>query len=198
MTRLILASASPSRAAMVRAAGLVVDIVPSNVDETAIKTRMQADGVPAADIASALAQAKARAVAAGHPGALVIGADQILVCAGQLFDKPRNMNEAKSHLRHLQGKAHQLVTCAVVVKAESVVWQHCETPTLTMRTLKEAAIDDYLRRAGEQVLASVGAYQLEGLGAQLFEAVEGDFFAILGLPLLPLFAFLRDYGAIPA
>lgn len=191
---LVLASASPSRAHMLQQAGVDLAIMPSDIDEDAIKQSMAGAGRNTEDIATALAVEKARVISLLHPDALVIGADQILVCEGRLFDKPVDLAEAASHLRALSGVEHHLVTAACVLLDGDVQWQHLSLPRLTMRPLNEDEIIDYLAHIGDQALTSVGAYQLEGRGAQLFEAVDGDFFAILGLPLLPLLAFLRDRG----
>jgi len=179
---------------MLRDAGVRADILPSHVDEGAIKQSMQKANQPVEDIAMALAIAKARVISEGIPGAMVIGADQILVCDGQLFDKPNNMQAAAGHLAVLSGKEHQLVTAACVLCDGVVQWQHLSAPRLTMRPVDDGYIASYLADVGEIALTSVGAYQLEGLGAQLFDRVDGDFFAILGLPLLPLLAFLRSEG----
>jgi septum formation protein len=196
MSRLILASASRVRAALLRQAGLDFDVLPAHADEASTKRAM--NGADPMDIAQALAEIKARAIAAAHPGALVIGADQMLVCEGMLFDKPADLDEARGHLRRLGGRTHHLCTAAVVVCDGEVLWRHSETPELAMRPLGEPFIDAYLAAVGDDALLSVGAYQLEGCGAQLFERVEGDFFSILGLPLLPLLGFLRHSKIIEA
>lgn len=189
---LILASASSVRARLLRAAGLTVRIIPVDIDEAAVKADMTRAGKTVRDVALALASKKAQAISKEHGGAYVIGADQILMCGDKLYDKPETLDEAATHLSIFQGREHSLVSAAVVVQSEVVVWSHIETPKLTMRPLDEGSIEKYLAAVGEKALESVGAYQLEGLGVQLFERVEGDFFSILGLPLLPLLAFLRE------
>jgi septum formation protein len=194
MSRLILASASRSRARMLKNAGISTEAIASGVDEDAIKQDGLVDGLLMDDIAMALAQAKALAISAQHPNALVIGADQILVCEDQYYDKPRDMTEARKHLQALSGKRHELLTAACVAAGNEIVWQHISAPQLRMRVLDESFIATYLETAGPMVMESVGAYQLEGRGAQLFDHVDGDFFSILGLPLLPLLAFLREQG----
>lgn len=196
MSRLILASASRSRARMLKNAGISTEAIASGVDEDAIKQDGLVDGLLMDDIAMALAQAKALAISAQHPNALVIGADQILVCEGQYYDKPRDMTEARKHLQALSGKRHELLTAACVAAGNEIVWQHISAPQLRMRVLDESFIATYLETAGPMVMESVGAYQLEGRGAQLFDHVDGDFFSILGLPLLPLLAFLREQGPV--
>lgn len=196
MSRLILASASRVRAALLRQAGLDFDIIPAHADEAATRQAMQ--GADPMDIAQALAEIKARVIALAVPGALVIGADQMLICEGQLFDKPADLDEARNHLRRLGGRSHHLCTAAVVVQDGEVLWRHTERPELTMRPLGDAYIEAYLAAVGEDALLSVGAYQLEGRGSQLFERVQGDFFSILGLPLLPLLGFLRHRKFIEA
>jgi septum formation protein len=140
-----------------------------------------------------LAKLKALSVSRTRPD-LVIGADQMLALGGEVFDKPKSAPEAKAHLLRLRGATHELITAAVVAREGAVIWRHIDTPKLKMRAFSDAFLDDYLSRAGDHVLRSVGAYQLEGLGAQLFERVEGDYFSVLGLPLLPLLAFLREHG----
>jgi septum formation protein len=124
----------------------------------------------------------------------VLGGDQMLDIDGQVLDKPKDMDEARAHLKLLRGREHKLVTAAVIARAGAPVWRHVEVPRLRMRAFSDAFLEHYLAEAGEGILSSVGAYQLEGLGAQLFERVEGDYFSVLGLPLLPLMAFLREHG----
>lgn len=196
MRRLVLASGSRVRATLLRQAGLDFEIVPADVDESVTKREMA--GVDPMAIAEALAVIKARAVSPIHPGALVIGADQMLVCDGSLFDKPTTLDEAGGHLRRLRGRTHHLCTAAVVVRDGEVLWRHGERPELVMRPFSDRFIEHYLAAVGADALLSVGAYQLEGRGAQLFERVAGDFFSILGLPLLPLLAFLRHQKLIEA
>jgi septum formation protein len=187
---LVLASASPIRADILKAAGLRFDVAHPGVDEAAIKRALAGEDL--ARVAEALAEAKALAVAA--PGALVVGADQILECEGRAFDKPADRGAAAARLFALQGRSHTLVNSVVVARDGEIVFRRRERPTLAMRALTEREIDAYLDRAGPGVLKSVGAYQVEGLGAQLFERIEGDYFAVLGLSLLPLLGFLRGAG----
>jgi septum formation protein len=164
------------------------------LDEAAIKAAGRQAGSAVEDVAMALAEAKA--TADDHGTALVVGADQILDCDGSWFDKPTSIDGAAAHLRALSGRTHRLVSAVCVAGRGDVRWRHVESPRMTMRRLDDGFIDDYLARAGPSVLDSVGAYRLESLGAQLFERIEGDYFTILGLPLLPLLAFLRDAGAV--
>ncbi len=196
MSRLVLASGSRVRATLLRQAGLEFETLPADVDESIAKREMA--GADPMAIAEALAAIKARAVSPSRPGALVIGADQVLVCEGDLFDKPQTIDEARGHLRRLRGWTHHLCTATVVVRDGEVLWRHSERPELVMRPFSDRFIEDYLAAVGADALLSVGAYQLEGRGAQLFERVAGDFFSILGLPLLPLLAFLRHQKLIEA
>jgi septum formation protein len=192
--QLILASTSAARQEMFRNAGIAAALfIPSGVDEAALKAGFT--GPPPA-LALALAQAKAAAVAQVHPAGFVIGADQLLVCDGSIFDKPSDMAEAAAHLRALSGRVHELITAVCVLQGDTVLWTHVESARLTVRPLSEAFIASYLAVEGRKILGCVGAYRLEGLGAQLFEHVEGDYFTILGLPLLPLLGFLRGLGAL--
>lgn len=191
---LVLASGSRTRAAMLEQAGLTALLDKPLVDEEEVKEAGRAEGVSADIVAEALAELKAQRIARRHPGALVIGADQMLECEGRWFDKPADRDAARDQLLALRGRTHRLVSCAVVVRDGERIWHKIDSARLTMRNFSEAFLDDYLDRAGEGVLHSVGAYQLEGLGAQLFQRVEGDFFTILGLPLLPLLGFLRVHG----
>jgi septum formation protein len=194
----ILASGSKTRLLMLERAGLIVDTEAPAVDEEEMKASFRAEQAPAEACAEALAELKAIRVSQRRPGALVIGADQMLDLNGVWFDKPADLDHARAHLRALRGQTHRLVTAAVVACNGSRIWHTLDTARLTMRPFSDAFLDEYLRRQGPAVLSSVGAYQLEGLGAQLFSRVDGDFFTILGLPLLPLLAFLRDQGALQA
>jgi len=195
---LVLASASAARARLLIAAGIEVEIDPAHIDEGKIKRGCRAAAHDATTCALALAEAKAGAVALRHPGALVLGADQMLDCDGEWFDKPRDLAEARAQLLLLNGRQHALVSAAAIIRDGKVLWHVVERALLTLRRCSAAFIDRYLGLMGERVLATVGGYELEGLGAQLMEKVEGDYFTILGLPLLPLLAFLCDEGALPS
>lgn len=195
--RLILASQSAARRALLTQAGLLFEAHPAAVDEAAIKESARAEGLSPADAATLLADAKAARVARRHPEAVVIGADQLLVCEGDWFDKPEDVEGARRHLERLRGRAHELVTAVVVWRDGSRAWHHVATPRLAMRDVSDAFLDDYLAREGAVVTQSVGAYRLEGPGIQLMREVRGEHTAILGLPLLPLLAYLRDSGVIP-
>lgn len=193
--KLILASGSAARQSMLRAAGLSFDVIPADVDEAAIRDEMLKSGeTRPADIADALAIAKAEAVSAMNPEALVIGGDQILACGSRLFEKPRDRAAAHETLSFLQGKTHQLHSSVALALGGGVEWQGVDTADLEMRAMTSDEISRYLAAAGDQVLSSVGAYQLEGLGVQLFERVSGDYFTVLGMPLLSLLAALRERG----
>lgn len=194
--RLMLASASSARRAVLAGAGLRFDVEVSAVDEAAIKEAAQAEGIGPADAALMLADAKAERIARRDPEALVIGCDQLLVCDGAWFDKPPDMAAAREHLLSLRGHRHELVTAVVCHRRGGRVWQHVATPRLTMRSFSDAFLEAYLAAEGEALLSSVGAYRLEGPGAQLFARIEGDHPAILGLPLLPLLDFLRGHGVL--
>jgi septum formation protein len=195
--KLILASQSASRRALLTAAGLEFDCMPARVDEDAVKQAALAEGASADEAALTLASLKAERVARRHPDALVIGADQILVCDGEWFDKPADMAEAGEHLRRLRGRSHTLVTAVVCQRGDMPVWQHVATPLLTMREFSDGFLREYLLAEGEALLSSVGAYRLEGLGVHLFNRIEGEHAAILGLPLLALLGFLRQHGVLP-
>lgn len=193
---LILASSSIVRARLLRDAGLDFAIEPARIDEEAIKESMLGEGVKPRDIADALAELKALRVSGRHGDAFVIGADQILVCEDRLFNKPRDRAEARDHLSFLSGKRHDLITAAVIARTGAAIWRRVDTVRLTMRTLSESFIDDYLDRAGDDVLESVGCYRLEGLGVQLFQRIEGDYFTVLGLSLLAVLDFLRLHKVV--
>jgi septum formation protein len=193
---LILASASKARRAVLEGAGLRFETRITGVDEAAIKEAAQAEAISADQAALILADAKAERVARSAPDALVIGADQLLVCDGAWFDKPPDMAAARAHLQRLRGRRHELVTALVCHRGGQRIWQHVAKPRLTMRDFSEAFLEAYLAAEGEALLSSVGAYRLEGHGAQLFDRIEGDQPAILGLPLLPLLGFLRQHGVL--
>ncbi|HPG22356.1 MAG TPA: Maf family nucleotide pyrophosphatase [Amaricoccus sp.] len=196
-TPLILASRSEGRATLLRQAGVPFETVAAAVDEAAVKAAMLAEAAPPRDIADTLADLKARRVAARRPGALVLGADQVLVSAGELYDKPRDLEEAADQLRRLRGATHELLSAAVVYEDDRPVWRHIGRARLTMRRFTDAFLEGYLARHRESLLATVGGYHLEDGGAQLFSRVEGDYFSVLGLPLLELLGFLRTRGVCP-
>ena len=192
----VLASASKSRASLLSAAGLAFEVVPAHADEDAVKAALKAEGATAAQCAETLAEIKAIQVSQRLPECLVIGADQMLECDGVWFDKPADLHGARAHLHALRGKTHVLPTAVAVVLGGAVIWHHSASPRLTMRAFSDAFMEHYLANTGERILSSVGAYQLEGWGVQLFDRIDGDFSTILGLPLLPLLAFLREHQVI--
>ena len=181
---------------MLKNAGLDVEAVPAKVDERALEAPLQGSGVSPEDVAAILAEAKAVEVSERRPGALVLGCDQTLSLGDEVFHKPADMEGARRHLLALSGRTHQLNSAAVLVRDGAVLWRHVGIANLTMRNLTPAFIGRHLARVGQKALASVGAYQIEGEGIQLFEKVEGDHFTIVGLPLLPLLSELRNLGAI--
>ncbi len=190
---LILASASASRRQLLANAGLVFTTEPSGVDEDEVKRSLGSRAEPQ-ELASTLAEMKAMKVSVRHPAAMVVGADSTLACNGRMFDKPIDLAAARKQLQSLRGQTHELFSSVVVARGGARLWHWSERARLTMRPLSDGFIDSYLARAGEDVLSSVGAYQLEGLGAHLFSRVDGDYFTILGLPLLPLLSFLSGHG----
>jgi septum formation protein len=194
VTRLILASQSRVRAKLLEAAGVAFETAVSGVDEDAIKQMLA--GAPPIEIASTLADAKAVKVSAAQPNALVIGADQTLELDGRLFDKPPNLTHARVRLTVLRGRVHRLHSSVALALRGQVIWRETVTASLTMREFSDLFLEDYLTRNGEAVLASVGGYALEGEGVQLFDHIEGDYFSILGLPLLGLLSALREQDVI--
>jgi septum formation protein len=192
----ILASASPSRAALLRNAGVAIECRPADIDEDSLKARYRQAGRSAADVAASLAELKAQGVGKNHPGRFVIGTDQMLQCGGAWFDKPADLDHARGHLRALRGKTHELFAAICVFRDEVCLWRHVECARMTMRPFSDDFLDAYIDAVGEAACLSVGAYQLEGLGARLFSRIEGDYFTILGLPLLPLLAFLAGHGVV--
>jgi len=194
--KLILASASESRARILQAAAVPFEAVPAAIDETAIKTEFLSRGDEPGSVAAQLAEAKALQISRAHAGTLVLGADQVLLFEGELVSKCENMAAARQLLARLRGKKHSLISALALAEEGRIVWSHVDTATLRMRTFGDGFLESYLSREGERLLAGVGCYRLEGMGAQLFETVEGDYFSILGLPLLPLLAELRRKGVI--
>ncbi|MER8466957.1 Maf-like protein [Mesorhizobium sp. M1396] len=194
--KIILASGSPFRKAMLVDAGVDVEAVPADVDERALEAPLQDSGVSPEDVALVLAEAKATEVSERRPGALVLGCDQTLSLGDEVFHKPADREGARRHLLALSGKTHQLNSAAVLVRDGAVLWRHVGIASMTMRKLDPPFIGRHLARVGAKALGSVGAYQIEGEGIQLFDRIEGDHFTIVGLPLLPLLAELRTLGAI--
>lgn len=193
---LILASQSKTRAALLQGAGLSFDCCPAHVDEDAVKDSLKAEGATAENVAEALADLKALKISRLHPDALVIGADQTLDCNGIWFDKPPDRDHLIGHLTALSGQKHSLCAAICVYLGGQRLWGISDPAYMTMRRLIAEEIAAYADAVGDDVFGSVGGYRLESLGATLFERVEGDYFTVLGLPLLPLLQFLRNYGAI--
>ncbi len=193
---LVLASGSRTRARMLEAAGVAIEIAAAAIDEPELMASLKVSGAAVDRAAEVLAEMKAKRVATRFPGRLVLGCDQMLECEGVWLDKARNRDHAREQLQMLRGRPHHLVTSAVLVRDEQRLWHHTERAELRFRDFSDHFLEEYLDAAGDAILSSVGAYQLEGLGAQLFERVEGDFFTILGLPLLPVLAILREHGLL--
>jgi len=195
---LILASASPIRAQLLTNAGLIFETVPARVDEQAVKASLLVEGVSPRDIADALAEFKARKVADRNPDAMVIGCDQVLAFDGGVFSKPDSHDTAKAQLRAMAGQTHRLLSAAVIYDEGKPVWRHVAEVRMHMRPLSDTFIDDYVTRNWDSVRHSVGAYKLEEEGARLFTRIEGDYFAVLGLPLLDLLSYLTVRGILPS
>ena len=191
---LILASQSQTRKALLQQAGLVFSTAPAEIDERAIETTAIEAGGDGRDVALLVAEHKARTVSVNNPGALVIGADQTLSLGAELLHKPSDLDGAIAQLEHLRGKTHRLHAAVTLVRDGALVWSDIQTAELTMREFSPAERDHVLRLEGEAVLGSVGSYRLEGPSIRLFETVSGDYFTILGLPLLPLLAALREFA----
>jgi septum formation protein len=193
---LILASGSRHRLALLQAAGFAVEVDRPDVDERAIDATLEGSGLTPAEVATVLAEAKAVNVSERRPDALVIGCDQTLSLDDEILHKAADMEEARRRLLRLSDRTHQLDSAVVLARGGEAIWRHVSTARLTMRQLSPEFIGRHLASVGHQVLSSVGAYQIEGPGIQLFERIEGDQFTIIGLPLLPLLAELRRLGAI--
>jgi septum formation protein len=194
----ILASASAARSALLRAAGVPIVAEAAAIDEAEVRASLRVVRSAAAAVAETLAELKAQRVSRRHPGRLVVGADQILECNGTIFDKPANLPEARRQLLALRGRRHQLLSAVVLERDGERLWHHVSRADLLMRDFSERFLDDYLCAVGDAAFTSVGGYQIEGRGAQLFASIEGDYFTILGLPLLPLLDILREHGALPS
>jgi septum formation protein len=193
---LVLASKSAVRHALLRDAGIPVEVAPADIDERAIEQR--ADTSDAGDIAALLAREKARAIATRLPGRLVLGADQTLALGARRFSKPPDLAAARDQLKALRGRTHELHTAIALLREGAVVFEHREVARLTMRAFSDAFLEGYLEVMGSAVTTSVGGYQLEKVGIQLFERIEGGHFVILGLPLLALLQYLRQSGCLAA
>ena len=193
---LVLASASASRRAMLDAAGVSYQSVPALIDERALEAGLA--GATGAEIAVALAAAKALAVSAGHPGSLVLGSDSLVEVGGRRFDKPASRDDAAAHLRLFSGETMHLHSAAALARDGLIVWQHGEAALLRVRPLSDAFIAGYLAAEWPAVSACVGVFRIEALGVQLFEHIEGSHFTVLGMPLLAVLAALRDQAELPA
>lgn len=199
-TRLILASGSTARRTLLEAAGLNFDVIPANIDEGKIRDAIvgATANVEGSDIAGVLAAEKARLVSIEHPNALVVGADQVLTLGGKFFSKAENLAEAREILSMLRGRTHELVSAVALARNGEVHWQTSATAEMTMRSFSDEFLGCYLEKMGERALHIVGCYELEGPGVQLFEDIDGDYFTILGIPLLELLARLRHEGMVTA
>ena len=194
---LILASGSPTRKSLLTEAGLLFDVKPASVDEDCLKQAAKAENLSALDATTMIAEMKAQQISGQYPDAYVIGADQLLVQGDDWFSKPVSRADAQASLRALSGQTHQLVTVAVIYENGRRLWHHGESPFVSIRTLDDAAIDAYLDHLGEAMTATPGVYMMERLGAQIISKIQGCPYAVLGLPLLPMMAFLREHGLKP-
>ena len=197
MTDIVLASRSAARRRMLADAGLVFHAASAAVDERALERPLVAAGASPGEVALHLATEKAKAVAIAYPTAIVVGADQTLDLDGERFDKAPTVEAAAAQLRRLRGRTHALHSAVACIVEGRVAWQHVESVRLTMRDFSDRFLDGYLAAVGDTVTGTVGGYELEGRGAQLFDRVEGDYFTVLGLPLLPLLGYLRTSGVLP-
>lgn len=197
---LLLASASPFRRRLLEAAGVRFRVVAANVDEAALKHRLAADGsaIGPSSVSEALAAAKAGAVSSAFPESLVVGADQVLALGDEVFDKPGDLAGLRAQLERLRGRTHRLFSAVALAQEGKVVWSMVDCATLTMRNFSNAFLDAYLTESGDDLCRIVGGYEIEGPGIQLFDRVEGDYFTIIGLPLVPLLAELRAHGVVRA
>lgn len=195
---LVLASGSAIRRQLLERAGVPVSVVPARIDEEALRDGLLAEGAAPHDVADALAEAKAMRVAGKHPRSLVLGCDQVLGFKGHVFGKPTSPEDARDQLMRLRGQTHALYSAAVIYEEARPVWRHVGHVRLTMRAFSDAYLDDYLTRNWDSVRESVGAYKLEEEGVRLFAQVQGDYFSVLGLPLIELLSYLAQRGTVPA
>lgn len=198
MSTLVLASGSATRAALLRGAGVPFTVDKAGVDEASVKASIRAEGGDADACAITLAELKAVAVSRRHPGALVLGADQMLDLDGMWFDKPGSLDNARAQLMTLRGRTHRLVSALVLIKDGTRVWHVVDAAELEMRTFSDDALTQVMTLLGDAVLSSVGGYQVEAASIQLFRRIQGDWSTIMGLPLLPLLDMLRNHGVVPA
>ena len=196
MNALILASGSAARRRILKCAGVPFTVETAEVDEAGIIESLEAEKARGCDVADLLAEMKALRVSGRHPGVFVIGADQVLSLASELFQKPGNVVAARAQLRRLRGQTHVLSSAVCVARDGAIVWRVVQEARLTMRAFSDAFLETYLAEVGEDILGSVGAYHVEGMGIQLFSRIDGDAFTIQGLPLLPLLDFLRTHGIV--
>ncbi|MBN2631203.1 MAG: Maf-like protein [Rhodobacteraceae bacterium] len=194
---LILASASQIRIRLLQAAGVPVMSIPARVDEDSIRRALQAEAAPPSDIADTLAEMKARKVAENRPDDLVLGCDQVLAFKGEVWAKPESPADALGQLHRLRGQTHILLSAAVLYHQARPIWRHIGEARLTMRPLSDAYLSDHVDRNWSSICHSLGGYKLEEEGVRLFSAIGGDYFTVLGLPLLPLLGYLGDRGSIP-
>lgn len=193
---LILASASAIRLQLLQQAGLVATALPARIDEASIRAALEAEQAKPRDIADALAEIKARKLAEKNPDALVLGCDQVLAFKGKIYGKPQSLAEAQTQLADLSGETHQLISALVLYDQAKPIWRHISQASLTMRACSPAYLAAYLARNWPSLQSSVGGYKLEEEGIRLFSRIEGDYFTILGLPLLPLLSYLGTRGFI--
>ncbi|WP_426125712.1 Maf-like protein [Pararhizobium sp. PWRC1-1] len=195
---LVLASASPFRRMLLENAGIAFQAKAADIDERAIEGEVEQQGSSPEEVALILAEAKARNVGQAFPDDIIIGSDQTMSLGARVYHKPRDMNEARDHLLSLSGQVHQLNSGIVLTRGNDILWKHVSSAQMSVRALRPEFIDAHLARVGKKALSSVGAYQLEGEGIQLFDKIDGDYFTILGLPMLPLLTKLRDLRVIDA
>jgi septum formation protein len=197
MTTLILASGSAIRAELLRNAGLQIEVQAANTDEDAIKQSLLAEDASPRDIADSLAEAKARRVSSRHPGDMVLGCDQALEFEGKLISKSENLDQALDLLKSMRGKQHTLYSAAVIYEDARPIWRHVGRARLSMRDISDGYLEDYLARNWDSVSSCVGHYKIEKEGVRLFTGIDGDYFTVLGLPLLEILSYLNLRGTVP-